>query len=203
MSAFLGSIHHWLYGKIEFQNGLVERLSDMISKNGYDDGILSEMEQKYGAVEKGSLENMIDNSNIHGWLQDKIAAAENRLAFLVISTMDAHSECMPDIANAAYEYGRSRKLSGKTSAEEVYRHLDNLLLNGMPCDRVNTVVSISQEAVVWKQTVDIHLPYWDALQGDVSHYYDLKERLVAGILEGSGFSYKYLGNQTFTLIKAG
>ena len=133
MSAFLGSIHHWLYGKIEFQNGLVERLSDMISKNGYDDGILSEMEQKYGAVEKGSLENMIDNSNIHGWLQDKIAAAENRLAFLVISTMDAHSECMPDIANAAYEYGRSRKLSGKTSAEEVYRHLDNLLLNGMPC----------------------------------------------------------------------
>ncbi len=26
MSAFLGSIHHWLYGKIEFQNGLVERL---------------------------------------------------------------------------------------------------------------------------------------------------------------------------------
>ena len=48
MSAFLGSIHHWLYGKIEFQNGLVERLSDMISKNGYDDGILSEMEQKYG-----------------------------------------------------------------------------------------------------------------------------------------------------------
>ena len=36
MSAFLGSIHHWLYGKIEFQNGLVERLSDMISKNGYD-----------------------------------------------------------------------------------------------------------------------------------------------------------------------
>ena len=147
MSAFLGSIHHWLYGKIEFQNGLVERLSDMISKNGYDDGILSEMEQKYGAVEKGSLENMIDNSNIHGWLQDKIAAAENRLAFLVISTMDAHSECMPDIANAVYEYGRSRKLSGKTSAEEVYRHLDNLLLNGMPCDRVNTVVSISQEAV--------------------------------------------------------
>lgn len=203
MSAFLGSIHHWLYGKIEFQNGLVERLSDMISKNGYDDGILSEMEQKYGAVEKGSLENMIDNSNIHGWLQDKIAAAENRLAFLVISTMDAHSECMPDIANAAYEYGRSRKLSGKTSAEEVYRHLDNLLLNGMPCDRVNTVVSISQEAVVWKQTVDIHLPYWEALQGDVSPYYDLKERLIAGILEGSGFSYKYLGNQTFTLIKEG
>ena len=55
MSAFLGSIHHWLYGKIEFQNGLVERLSDMISKNGYDDGILSEMEQKYGRWRKAVL----------------------------------------------------------------------------------------------------------------------------------------------------
>ena len=79
MSAFLGSIHHWLYGKIEFQNGLVERLSDMISKNGYDDGILSEMEQKYGAVEKGSLENMIDNSNIHGWLQIGRASCRERV----------------------------------------------------------------------------------------------------------------------------
>ena len=86
MSAFLGSIHHWLYGKIEFQNGLVERLSDMISKNGYDDGILSEMEQKYGAVEKGSLENMIDNSNIHGWLQDLQNTCDQPLLQVIIMT---------------------------------------------------------------------------------------------------------------------
>ena len=31
MSKVLGAIHHWLYRKIEFQNGLVERLSDMIT----------------------------------------------------------------------------------------------------------------------------------------------------------------------------
>ena len=82
MSKVLGAIHHWLYRKIEFQNGLVERLSDMITRKGHDHGILAEMEQKYGMIKKGSLENIIDNSNIHGWLQTEIAATENRLAFL-------------------------------------------------------------------------------------------------------------------------
>lgn len=52
-----------------------------------------------------------------------------------------------------------------------------------------------------KQTVDIHAPYWEALQGDIRYYYDLRERLTAGILKGSGFSYKQLEDQTFTLVK--
>ena len=200
MSKVLGAIHHWLYRKIEFQNGLVERLSDMITRKGHDHGILAEMEQKYGIIKKGSLENIIDNSNIHGWLQTEIAATENRLAFLVTSTAAAWPECMSDIMNIAYEYGRSRKLSGENSAEDVYRYLDDLLLNGMPCDKVNALVSQNQRAVVWKQTADIHARYWEALQGDVRYYYDVRERLVAGILEDSGFSYKQLGDQTFTLI---
>ena len=200
MSKVLGPIHYWLYGKIEFQNGLVERLSDLIIQKRYDDGILSEMEQKYGVPEKGSLEDRIDQSDIHGWLQAEIATVENRLAFLVTSMAAVPPECMSDIMNIAYEYGRSKKLSGENSAEDVYRYLDDLLLNGMPCDKVNALVSQNQRAVVWKQTADIHARYWEALQGDVRYYYDVRERLVAGILEDSGFSYKQLGDQTFTLI---
>lgn len=42
-------------------------------------GMLSEMEQKYGVIGKGGLGNIIDNSNIYGWLQDKVTAAESRL----------------------------------------------------------------------------------------------------------------------------
>lgn len=199
MSKVLGPIHYWLYGKIEFQNGLVERLSDLIIRKRYDDGILSEMEQKYGVPEKGSLEDRIDQSDIHGWLQTEIAAAENRLAFLVTSMAAVHPECMSDIMNIAYEYGQSRKLSGGKGIEEVYKYLDDLLLNGMPCDRVNTLVSQSQSEIVWKQNVDIHASYWEAVQGDVRYYYDIRERLAAGILKDSGFFYKQLKHQTFAV----
>lgn len=48
-------------------------------KKAQNIGMLSEMEQKNGVIGKGGLGNIIDNSNIYGWLQDKIAAAESRL----------------------------------------------------------------------------------------------------------------------------
>lgn len=48
-------------------------------KKAQNIGMLFEIEQKYGVIGKSGLGNIIDNSNIYGWLQDKIAAAESRL----------------------------------------------------------------------------------------------------------------------------
>ncbi len=31
-------------------------------------------------IEKGNLEDLIDSSNIHGWLNERVARSENRLA---------------------------------------------------------------------------------------------------------------------------
>lgn len=49
-------------------------------KKAQNIGMLFKIEQKYGVIGKGGLGNIIDNSNIYGWLQDKIAAVESRLA---------------------------------------------------------------------------------------------------------------------------
>lgn len=199
MSAFLGPVHHWLYRKIKFQSDLVDKLADRVIEKGYDKNILSKMEQKYGVLEHGSLEEIIDKNNIHGWLQDKIAVVEKRLAFLVTALVTEKPDCIEDIMKTAYVFGKGKKLSGRESVDEVYKYLDDLLLNGMPCDRVNSFITKEQNVLVWQQTSDVHSAYWEEQHGNIGYYYDIRERLIAGILKGTGITYKQLENKIFTL----
>jgi hypothetical protein len=38
MSAFLGPIHHWLYGKIQLQEAFIATLADAAEKNHWNTG---------------------------------------------------------------------------------------------------------------------------------------------------------------------
>ena len=82
MSLFLGKIHYWLFNKIIWFEGLEEELVKVAEKSGLDvKAIKKEINEKYGErLPNKPLEEMIDTSNIHGWLQDKINAAEGRTA---------------------------------------------------------------------------------------------------------------------------
>lgn len=199
MSAFLGPIHYWMYQKIEFGNELVKELSEMVVEKGYDKELPLRMKEKCGTLEEGSLEEIIDKSNIHGWLQGKIGVVESSLAFLVTSLVDKNPEAMEDIKETAYRCGQSRKMSGKQSVSEAYKYLDGLFLNGMPCDRVISFISQEEHSFVWQQETDIHAVYWEAYQGDVSHYYEIRERLASGILEDTGVVYTQSEDQKFSL----
>ena len=42
---------------------------------------LADIDEKFGSLPEGDLGNIIDTTNIHGWLQDKIAIVERRLAY--------------------------------------------------------------------------------------------------------------------------
>lgn len=100
----------------------------------------------------------------------------------------------------SFAFGESKKLSGGKTVGEVYEYLDSLLLNGMPCDRVNALISQKPNIWVWQQTTDVHSVYWEEQHGNIRYYYDIRERLVSGILEDTGIVYKQLENQTFTLM---
>lgn len=82
MSLFLGKIHYWLFNKIVWFEDLEEEIINLAKKEGLDVEVLStEINNRYGEkLPKLPLEEMIDTSNIHGWLQDKIHSAEYRLA---------------------------------------------------------------------------------------------------------------------------
>lgn len=201
MSAFLGPIHNWLYNKIKFQDELIQCILQFVSTKDYQIPLLSQMDQRYGVLETGELADIIDESNIHGWLQERITVVENRLAFLITVTTDEHPERIIDINDVVYEFGRNHAAASDISVKEAYELLNNCLLNGMPCDRVNDVTNEDENSISWVQTVDIHAPYWDMIHGNSEYYYAIRESLVIGMLENSGITYQQTGSQLFELRK--
>lgn len=202
MSAFLGPIHHWLFNKIKLQEQLEERLL-FIYKEKYGNEI-DEIEKtsivRYGKpVRKKSLENEIDTSNIHGWLQDKIAKAETRLAFILAEVFRKYKEEAVEIA--LNEYISQGKQCGNevkskniaNTAPQIYKAINDYLLDGMPCDRVNIITENSDTNVQWKTVECLHRNYWKEAGADLDTLYKLRFNWIKAFVEGANedFQYKY------------
>ncbi len=192
MSAFLGPIHTWLYGKVIFQNGLVNAIAELAEEKNW---LSEEMDvHKFGELEEGSLEDICDPMNIHGWLQERVSLVERKLAYLVTELTKDAPERMTEITECAYRFGRENGIREKMSVSDVYRYLETKLLNGMPCDHVNEIVEQGEEKIIWQQVTDIHRSYWDEADGNVEKFYVIKERLLEGIVEESGHRINVRGN---------
>ncbi len=199
MSAFLGPIHNWLFGKIVFQNQLVEKIVEFGAKNNWLDDTIHV--DRYGVLEQGALEDIVDESNIHGWLQERVDLVENKLAYIVTAFTDGHPERIMDICDVVYAYGKEQTHDTFADATEIYRHLEAILLNGMPCDHVNRVIDQSAEHVVWEQVVNIHEKYWTVCHGNIEYYDTIRESLITGILEPAGYALAVTGDHVYEIKK--
>ena len=151
MSTFLGPIHFWLYRKIGKQEELTKAIASYAEQKGW-----IEEQVKY-TKDLPALEDVIDESNIHGWLQGQLHDAETRYVELIGDVWNtARSE---EICGVAFEFGKKYALEVSASPAEAYQVFEDFFVNGMPCDRVNSVVSESEDALSWTLTQDIHVQY--------------------------------------------
>ena len=179
MSAFLGPIHFWLYKKILFQENLIKKLVETAKNNGWD--VNGDMYIRYVNEDRRALEELIDQDNIHGWLQNRINDAEERYAFLLAEILRADETRLSLLKETAFEFGKEHK-AGKVDATAAYQVFDDLLLNGMPCDRVNVVTSQTAYSLEWEQTQNIHKLYLDEACLDEKIYEDLRISIMNGVL---------------------
>lgn len=183
MSAFLGPIHYWLYNKIRFQEDLSKSILDCAEKNDWD--MDRTLIKKYASSDMKPLEELIDLANIHGWLQERIKAAEERYARLVTDILSADSSRISEIEKTAFDFGSKNPAAESDTASDIYRKFDDTLLNGMPCDRVNSVTSQDSTCYTWQQCQDIHGSYWVDAGGDPANYYRLRLKVMEGMLKNS------------------
>lgn len=54
---------------------------------------LADIYEKSCSLPEGDIGNIIDPTNIHGWLQDKIAIVERRLAYVAKNLTDGNISC--------------------------------------------------------------------------------------------------------------
>jgi hypothetical protein len=195
MSAFLGPIHYWLYRKIQLQESLSEVILSTISSEDDRTALENKLNTVYGIVERRPLEQVIDNGNIHGWLQGQIGIAEKRFAAAVTEILQNDPTKIQMLKQAAYQMGQQNPLPASSDAQVVYRALNDVLLEGMPCDHVNEILEQSEQHVLWHQTVDLHLPFWDAVGGKIENYDLLRGAFISGSLSGSLFSFQQIDKQ--------
>ncbi len=195
MSAFLGPIHSWLYGKIVFQNQLVNEIYNLAVEEGWD--LTTYNEDRYGELPQGDLVDIVDENNIHGWLQDKVNLVENKLAYIVTMLTDENKDRMVDIEKRARVFGTQNAFGG-TGISDAYVYLESVLLSGMPCDHVNQKIEEDESHITWKQMVNIHAKYWEHLGGNVAFYDQIRNGLIEGIVESSGISF-HVDEDAFTI----
>lgn len=195
MSAFLGKIHYWLFDKVKLHEKLINNIVELAQREGYNcEALISESYSKYGAPVTGLLENEIDHSNIHGWLQQKIISVESRLAYVITELLKNNVVKEDEIADIFYKNGLDimNKLQiNEGSPEDFFNLIFNYMLEGMPCDRVNRVIENNENEIIWETTQDLHKEYWDAVSGDINNYNNFRTSWINGFLNGSGTGYSY------------
>lgn len=199
MSAFLGPIHTWLYKKIKFQDQMTCEIIRKAEEMGYVQNLEDQIDKRFGALEQGDLADIIDESNIHGWLQERVSLVEKRLAYTVMILLYGHEERNEFIRNTCFEFGKKHSAPAEITVAQAYKLLEDLLLNGMPCDMVNRVEIEEEDRILWSQTVDIHEKYWEMTQGNVADFYELRSALIEGLFEGTDVTFTDLGGWQYQI----
>ena len=199
MSLFLGKIHYWLFNKILWFEGLEDEIIKLAEKENLDiKKISNELTLKYGEKTKSkNLEEIIDQSNIHGWLQDKIHSSEGKMAawtkFLLENDKNNLSKLEKIYINqgikAAVEVKSSKNL---VTAKDLYTSLNDYILDGMPCDMVNEVILSQDDLVKFKKRKCVHKEIWEKENLDVQIFYDLRNLWIKAFINELNDNFEYI-----------
>ncbi len=199
MSLFLGKIHYWLFNKILWFEKLEGKIIELAKEEGFDTEKLSlEIEGKYGErLPNKQLEELIDTSNIHGWLQSQIHSAERRMASWTKILIDEDIKNYDKLEKIYCEQGivaaKEVKEDGKNPAtpEELFNCMNDYILDGMPCDMINEVISKDEDAIIWNQRRCVHKDIWSEVGCDVSYFYDLRNSWIKSFISELNDKYVY------------
>jgi len=203
MSLFLGKIHYWMFNKIIWFQNLEVELEKLAKGEGLNtEEILKNLDKKYGEkVEDKPLEEIIDQGNIHGWLQERITIAENRLSALTAELLKVEgiNEKIEEVYKNQGHIAAEEVKENNQEAEDaiaIYNLINDYLLDGMPCDRVNLVVEQEEEKVLWERRVCVHKDIWADKNIDVNYFYGLRDLWIKTFVEevNGKFQYKKLSD---------
>ena len=199
MSLFLGKIHYWLFNKVLWFEGLEGEIIKLAKDKGIDvEKLEAEINSKYGVkTPNKNLEDMIDTSNIHGWLQGKIHSAEGRMAAWTKVILENNQDYILDMRKVYENQGVNAANEAKESleninAETIFNSMNDYMLDGMPCDRVNEVIDSSEESIMWKRRVCVHKNIWENEGILVDVFYELREHWINAFVNTMNNDYEYV-----------
>jgi hypothetical protein len=199
MSKFLGKVHFWLYNKIRYSEQLEESIINLAQQEGKlpINAWQEEINSKFGApLGDTPLEDIIDQGNIHGWLQDKISRAELRQAALITNIINASEDYLKDIIEIYKKDAAAKGISAKENysvsmPEDVYKVINDHILEGMPCDPIDRRIESNDNTFKWLTSYCIHAQYWDEIGGNIEYFYSLRQAWLESFVEALSSKFKY------------
>lgn len=200
MSLYLGKVHYWLFNKILWFEGLEEEIINLAKEEGLDvSSLAKEINENHGEkLPNLPLEDMIDTSNIHGWLQGKIHSAEGRMAAWTTKLLNSNEKVKAKLENIYIHQGIKaakevkEKLDSASNAMDIYDRINDYILDGMPCDRVNEVLVSTEDMVQWSRRICVHKDIWNGESGDVSYFYSLRGLWIKAFVNEVNSNYEYI-----------
>lgn len=191
MSAFLAPIHFWMYDKILIAQELTFKLEEkFLNKEERE-----EVESLFPGLYSKDLEEVIDQSNIHGWLHIAVSNVEIRFAYIVKTLLDKGIS-LEEIKKVAFEYGKSFPEQEVSSLKDAYELLMDILLDGLPCDVSISVAREEENELEFVLYNDIHKQYFNEFDLEVSLYHEIREAFVNGIFERYSLKYKNISDSS-------
>ena len=119
MSAFIGPIHYWLYGKIRLVSKREKAIYNKVSEvcGSTVEELREQVWQMYGEpLPDVDLSELISHDNIHGWLQRQINVVESREAAFIKELLDTCGGAVQEIIEQTfYEQGEE---AGKNAKQQ-------------------------------------------------------------------------------------
>lgn len=199
MSLFLGKIHYWLFNKILWFEKLEDKIINLAKEEGFEvEKLGTEIQNKYGEkLPNKPLEELIDTSNIHGWLQNQIHCAERRMAawtkLLVEADEKKYSKLEEIYKSQGVVAANEIKSQGKSPStpEDLFNCINDYILDGMPCDRVNEVICKDEDKIEWVQRICVHKDIWEEVGCNVDYFYDLRNTWIKYFVNELNNDYEY------------
>lgn len=160
MKEKLAPIHFVQHNRIRIQENLEAFLIDMFGLENLD---AQSVDIHGPRTSEEALETQIDHDHIHGWLESHLVANEKRLSRLAKEIIDSHDENALLLAHAEYGKRLAESLREKiqfSNGEQLYGYLNAVMLDGMPCDKINEMVESGDRHLVWKSRKDLHSRYY-------------------------------------------
>jgi hypothetical protein len=203
MSAFIGPIHYWLFNKIR----LVADREEYLFGKAYEmcgstaEEICEQVWQTFGEpLSNADLDDLVDHSNIHGWLQRQINIAESREAALIKALIDTCDCAAADLIEQAFEeHGKKTGQIAKTqekyqisSAPGIYKALNDFYLNGMPCDQADMIIESQPDSLVWETSKCLQAPNWKRAGVDDKAMAKFYKAWITAFIEGISPAFTYV-----------
>lgn len=202
MSAVLGPIHQWMYHKVMTMEELIQAVIRTAEEENWGNTVNGKELSSYTKESFPALEEVIDLGNIHGSISGMIDDVESRYAELVTGLLQGHEERLETLKQTAYIFGTTHKLDAAANAQDAFKAMNDLMLDGMPCDRALQITSNEESRVAFQMIMDLHAGYWTDCQGDRDNYYALRAELLRGVFAGSGYTFTDIGDGQYEIAAA-